>query len=31
MEVQFPVYEPDAVPDWLAAVPAVRPGTKRVE
>ncbi len=31
MEIQFPVYEPDAVPDWLAAVPAVRPGTKRVE
>lgn len=31
MEIQFPFYEPDAVPDWLAAVPAVRPGTKRVE
>ncbi|MCB1233797.1 MAG: orotate phosphoribosyltransferase [Verrucomicrobiae bacterium] len=31
MEVQFPVYAPDAVPDWLAAIPAVRPGTKRVE
>jgi orotate phosphoribosyltransferase len=31
MEIQFPVYEPDAVPEWLAAVPAVRPGTKRVE
>lgn len=30
MEIQFPVYEPDAVPDWLAAVPSVRPGTKRV-
>ena len=31
MEIQFPVYEPDAVPEWLASVPAVRPGTKRVE
>jgi orotate phosphoribosyltransferase len=31
MEIQFPVYEPDAVPEWLAAVPAVRPGTTRVE
>jgi len=31
MEIQFPVYEPDAVPEWLAAVPAVRPRTKRVE
>lgn len=31
MEIQFPVYEPDAVPESLAAVPAVRPGTKRVE
>ncbi len=31
MEIQFPVYEPDMVPDWLAAIPAVRPGTKRVE
>jgi orotate phosphoribosyltransferase len=31
MEIQFPVYEPGDVPEWLAAVPAVRPGTKRVE
>ncbi|MCB1061985.1 MAG: orotate phosphoribosyltransferase, partial [Verrucomicrobiae bacterium] len=31
MEVQFPVYAPDEVPDWLAAIPAVRPGTKKVE
>jgi len=30
MEIQFPVYEADAVPDWLAAIPAVRPGTKKV-
>ncbi|MEM9281082.1 MAG: orotate phosphoribosyltransferase [Verrucomicrobiota bacterium] len=31
MEIQFPVYEPDEVPEELAAIPAVRPGTKRVE
>ena len=31
MEVQFPVYAPDEVPEWLAAIPAVRPGTKKVE
>lgn len=31
MEIQFPVYEPDAVPELLQAIPAVRPGTKRVE
>ncbi len=31
MEIQFPVHEPDAVPADLAAIPAVRPGTKRVE
>ncbi len=31
MEIEFPVYEADAVPAALAAVPAVRPGTKRVE
>lgn len=31
MEIQFPVYQPDEVPDWLAEIPAVRPGTKRVE
>lgn len=30
MEIEFPVYAPDAVPPELAAVPAVRPGTKRV-
>ncbi|HRQ88552.1 MAG TPA: orotate phosphoribosyltransferase [Bacteroidia bacterium] len=31
MEIQFPVHDPDAVPAELAAIPAVRPGTKRVE
>lgn len=31
MEVQFPVYAPDEIPEWLAEIPAVRPGTKRVE
>lgn len=31
MEIQFPVYEADDVPDWLAEIPAVRPGTKKVE
>lgn len=31
MEIQFPVYEADAVPESLAAIPAVRPGTKKVE
>lgn len=30
MEIQFPVYESDEVPDWLAEIPAVRPGTKKV-
>lgn len=30
MEIQFPVYEADAIPDWLAEIPAVRPGTKKV-
>lgn len=30
MEVQFPVYAPDQVPDWLDKIPAVRPGTKKV-
>lgn len=30
MEIQFPVYEADDVPDWLAEIPAVRPGTKKV-
>ena len=31
MEVQFPVYPPDEVPEWLAEIPPVRPGTKKVE
>ncbi len=31
MEIQFPVYEPDEIPEWLAEIPAVRPGTKKVE
>jgi len=31
MEIQFPVYAPDEVPGWLAEIPAVRPGTKKVE
>ncbi len=31
MEIQFPVYAPDEIPDWLAEIPAVRPGTKKVE
>lgn len=31
MEIQFPVYEPDSLPEELAAIPTVRPGTKRVE
>jgi hypothetical protein len=31
MEVQFPVYEPADLPAELAAIPAVRPGTKKVE
>ena len=31
MEVQFPVYAPYEIPEWLAKIPAVRPGTKRVE
>lgn len=31
MELEFPVYAPEEVPEWLAAVPGVRPGTKRVE
>lgn len=31
MEIQFPVYEPDEVPDWLREIPAMRPGTKKVE
>jgi len=30
MEIQFPVYEADDIPDWLAEIPAVRPGTKKV-
>lgn len=31
MEIQFPVYAPDKVPEWLQEIPAVRPGTKKVE
>tara|TARA_R110002096_G_scaffold22070_4_gene71237 strand:+ start:235 stop:837 length:603 start_codon:yes stop_codon:yes gene_type:complete len=31
MEIQFPVYEADEIPAELAAIPAIRPGTKRVE
>lgn len=31
MEVEFPIYKPDEVPEWLAEIPVVRPGTKRVE
>ncbi|MDF1825301.1 MAG: orotate phosphoribosyltransferase [Verrucomicrobiales bacterium] len=31
MEIQFPVYEPEDVPAELAAIEAIRPGTKRVE
>lgn len=31
MEIIFPTYAPDEVPPDLAALPAVRPGTKRVE
>ncbi|MFV1995211.1 MAG: orotate phosphoribosyltransferase [Verrucomicrobiales bacterium] len=31
MEIDLPVYEADAVPDWLREVPVVRPGTKRVD
>ncbi len=30
MEIQFPVYAPDEIPEWLAEIPAVRPGTKKV-
>ncbi|MDF1657699.1 MAG: orotate phosphoribosyltransferase [Verrucomicrobiales bacterium] len=31
MEIQFPVYEPGDIPEELAAIEAIRPGTKRVE
>jgi orotate phosphoribosyltransferase len=31
MEIQFPVYEHDQLPAELAAIPPVRPGTKKVE
>ncbi len=31
MEIEFPVYAPEDVPEWLAEIPVVRPGTKRVE
>lgn len=30
MEIQFPVYAPDEIPDWLEEIPAIRPGTKKV-
>jgi orotate phosphoribosyltransferase len=30
MEIELPVYAPDAVPEWLEAIPVFRPGTKRV-
>ncbi len=31
MKIELPVYAPDAIPPELAAIPAVRPGTRRVE
>ncbi len=31
MAVDLPAYAPDAVPEWLAERPVVRPGTKKVE
>lgn len=31
MTVDFPTYPSDAIPPSLAAIPAIRPGTKRVE
>ena len=31
MEVQFPVYAPDEIPEWLNEIQAIRPGTKKVE
>lgn len=31
MEIQFPVYESNELPEALSAIPAVRPGTKKVE
>ena len=31
MKIELPVYAPDEVPPEIAAIPAVRPGTKRVE
>jgi len=30
MEVEFPIYPPGEIPEHLAAIPAVRPGTKKV-
>ncbi|MEM8952544.1 MAG: orotate phosphoribosyltransferase [Verrucomicrobiota bacterium] len=30
MDIELPVFGPDAIPEWLEAVPIVRPGTKRV-
>ncbi len=31
MEIVLPIYAPDQLPEWLEKIPAVRPGTKRVE
>ncbi|CAN5303568.1 orotate phosphoribosyltransferase [soil metagenome] len=31
MTVDLPAYAADAVPDWLAARPVIRPGTKKVD
>ena len=31
MDIIFPTYAPEEVPPALAAIPAIRPGTKRVE
>lgn len=31
MDIIFPTYAADAIPATLAAIPAIRPGTKRVE
>lgn len=30
MDIDLPVYSPDAVPEWLEKIPLVRPGTKKV-
>lgn len=31
LDIVFPIFAPDAVPEWLARTPVQRPGTKRVE